>query len=105
MTNPNQFDLDAWAASLVFQDAGSVQPGSACGEIGQHLPGERIEALIAGGGLKNATEIAEIGLAGSGKTKHQMAQDLLRDVQRLKALVIHIESSMVKFASVAGDAE
>lgn len=101
MTNPNQFDLDAWAAGLVFPDAGSVQAGSASGEVGEHLPGERIEAIIAGGSLKNTAEVAEIGLAGSGQAKHQMAQDLLRDVKRLKALVIHIESSLVKFASVA----
>lgn len=105
MSNPEQFDIDAWAASLVFPYAGSVQAGSACGKVGEHLPGERIEAIIAGGGLQNTADVAEIGLAGSGQTKHQMAQDLLRDVQRLKALVIHIESSLVKFASVAGDAE
>jgi len=105
MTTTEQFNLDAWASSLVFPEAGSVQSGGAGGQVGEHLPGERIEALIAGGSLKNAAEIAEVGLAGSGNTKHQIAQDLLRDVQRLKALVIHIESSMVKFASVAGDAE
>lgn len=105
MSNPEQFDIDAWAASLVFPYAGSVQPGSASGEVGEHLPGERIEAIIAGGGLQNAAEVAEIGLAGGSQTKHQMAQYLLRDVQRLKALVIHIESSLVKFSSVAEASE
>lgn len=105
MTTTEQFDIDAWAASLVFPDAGSVQSGSACGEVGEHPTGEQIESIIAGGSLQNAAEVAEIGLAGGGQTKHQMAQDLLRDVQRLKALVIHIESSLVKFSSVAEASE
>lgn len=84
--------LADWLCSSIFPNASAIDQGNPGGEVGQHLPGHRFETLIAGACLQCLTQYAQVCLAGGCDGKHQMAQHLLRDVEYIKGLLVHVEN-------------
>lgn len=70
-----------WAARKLFPRgsahslapyAASADAGRAGGEVGQHLSGGRVEALVGGSGLKESADLANVSLAAGGDGEEQV---------------------------------
>lgn len=77
------FCLNNWLTSLVFPDPGRMQPSSTCCKIGQHVPCHGVERFYESGFFQDGTDNPEISLASSCKSKHEVAKNLLIDVENV----------------------
>lgn len=91
------FVLEEWAASLIFPETSGMKLAGASGQVSEHALRDGVKPLIGGASLKRHAECTKVGLASSGHRQHQMAQDLLRDVQGFQAVVIKHDASPVTF--------
>ena len=77
------FDTDAWLTRLLFANAGGEQSGSASRKVGQHGLRHWVKRFIARCGFKHRSDFAQVGLTAGGKGEHQVAKNLLGDVENV----------------------
>lgn len=76
------FDVTEWAASLLFPDTCSVQPGGTGGEVGEHGARRRVECPDCSARFEYGAQLAEVGGIRRGEREHQVPQNLLDDIER-----------------------
>ena len=64
------FDIGRWGESLLFTDAGGMQPGSPGSKISQHLLCHWLKRLVFRRSFKNRTDFPKVGLISSCNGKH-----------------------------------